>query len=190
MPDWKCQGKLYDCDKHYVTQGEIELFAKPGQDEFNLPELHFVRGMPKFLVTVENDFTLTARCQHDGKTKFDAAGLYAQNEVMKFKFGVEHYGKGSPRIVSVRSLTYSDEVIGDRLNSCDEVLVLTRNGEVLSCYRSGIEGLLFQRAFFLEKASPKLDVGFFAQAPFSSVEVKANFNDIILSSKPTIHTRM
>ena len=190
MLDWKCQGKWYNCDKHYVRQDEIELFAKPGQDEFNLPELHFAKDMPKFLVTVENDFTLTARCQHDGKSKFDAAGLYAQNEIMTFKFGVEHYGEGAPRIVSVRSLTYSDEVVGDHLDNCDEVLVLTRSGNILSCYRVGVEGMLFQRAFFLEKASFELKIGFFVQAPFSSIEVKAKFSNILLSSKSTMHTRI
>jgi len=190
MLDWKYQGKLYDCDKHYVKQDKIELFAEPGQDEFNLPELHVAKDMPKFLMTVENNFTLTARCQHDGETKFDAAGLYVQSDTMTFKFGIEHYGEGAPRIISVRSLNYSDEAIGNQLDDCDGDLVLTRSGEILSCYRVCIEGLLFQRAFFLRRTSSKLKVGFFVQAPFSNVKVKATFNDITLSSNPTEHTRI
>lgn len=170
--------------------GDLDLIAKPGQDQFNLPGLHTVDNISLHVMPFRGDFTLTAKCCHDGQTKFDASGLYVCNEEMKCKFGVELSEGGRPRIISVHTKKYSDEAAGEYLSECSGELMLSRSGNIITCYTVVELGVIFHRALFLEKENETILVGFFAQAPFSINAVQASFRDIISSPMAKEHSRL
>lgn len=181
--------RVVQCDQYQISKDVITLSAKPGQDIFHLPNIHSANDWPRLLITVKGDFTLSADCRHDGKSKFDAAGLCVCNEEFSYKFCVENYGNNTSKIASVLTQKYSDEVAGNLLHKQQAQLVLTRQDNILSSYIKVTQELQFHRSFYLKGEPDKLEVGFFAQAPMTNMDVKSNFSDMELIMRSTKHCR-
>lgn len=186
-------------------QGKVSLIAEPGQDYFYLPGLHQANNIAKKTQLVTGDFTFRAFCKHDGKSKFDAAGLclevydtidqISSRPIAQLKFGVENFGEcKKPRVVTVLTQKFSDEVAGRELEEQSAELVLTRNGSIISCYSlkkssQKTSQLRFERALNLEFSHAVIFVGIFTQAPISQFQVNAEFDIESIANTAIPHIR-
>ena len=168
---------------------KIQINACPGQDEFHMPNLHTANNIATCLQKVQGDFTFRATCHLISETKFDAAGLYFKCGQHHLKFGIEHYGNKQPRLISVKSSPYSDEVVGTLLDKSTYSLCLSRTRNIISCYSGINTNFKFERAFSAENLPISSQVGFFSQAPFAIKKSSGIFTELYYSPTPTKHFR-
>lgn len=176
------------CLQYQSVNNHISFACEPGQDEFNMPDLHSSSSLAYASLKIDGDFTFCVECKMTGNEKFDGAGIYLVTHHSKVKFGVERYGENDCRIVTVRSSPFSDEANGSVLGSPSSNLVLTRSDNIFSLYSENNNNLRFERAF-IDEASTQVSVGLFVQSPFSKFGAKAIFGKLKITHTPFRHIR-
>ncbi len=183
--------KAVDCEGFSMSGDDrISIISEPGQDMYNIPNLHVANSLARCVMEVSGDFTLRATCQVLAHAKYDGAGLYYENSAVKVKFGVESYGEGSPRIVTVKLKEYSDEASGSLLKGCKGHLILTKKNDIVTCYSEQEGRIRFERAFYEKDGGYDNIIGFYVQSPFSIAQVTGIFTRIALSANPIDHIRV
>ncbi|KMN49171.1 hypothetical protein VL04_03445 [Chromobacterium violaceum] len=177
------------CVSSQYRDGVLLLAGGPGSDGFNIPGLHQADRLGTLLAEVAGPFTLSAQVEVASRDKFDAAGLFIDTGKHRMKFGVEDYGAGGKKLVSVHSAPYSDEANGIDVGAGSVRLFVTRNENVFSCYFRTRDGrTAFHRAFYAEGCPDLIRIGFCVQAPFSE-GAQGRFAEIAFSDTGMEHSR-
>ncbi|MBA8736058.1 DUF1349 domain-containing protein [Chromobacterium violaceum] len=177
------------CVSSQYRDGVLLLAGGPGSDGFNIPGLHQADRLGTLLAEVAGPFTLSAQVEVASRDKFDAAGLFIDTGKHRMKFGVEDYGAGGKKLVSVHSAPYSDEANGIDVGAGSVGLFVTRNENVFSCYFRTRDGrTAFHRAFYAEGCPDLIRIGFCVQAPFSE-GAQGRFAEIAFSDTGMEHSR-
>ena len=151
--------------------GKLTMWAAAGSDLFFMPEIRNINCLSAFERPIKGDFTLSVWVNVKGDMFADAAGILLRSDKHGWlKVCIERSQSLKWTVESVVSSPYSDEARGPKVSCGCGGLLLTREGPHIGILWSEYEAMTeweFLRAIWWP-CPEYVQVGLFAQAPFSS----------------------